>query len=341
MPDDDSDSDEVVPEAEAVLPRKTAARKTAPRSGGALAEPAEPAALHSTTAFVSFSERLLQLTLEANLAKVSDLFRDWDKNADRISRAEFTRALGTLQLGLDAAEIDDLFDGFDRDGSGAIDFREMRKELYRAKERREGREADAAATAKDDGSDGDSDEGNADNKSTRRRPTEHELLELNMGARSAAAATRSASSSSANLRRPHRRRRLAVDEAPPRPRTAAAAARPSSLSPPPGWEPAPTFGAGRPPALVRLALGLPASAADVSPEHRPWRPRSAAPLRASASAPVPAAATPRGRGPPWRPAAAACGRAAPPPATRGPPRRARRAAASSRTSAPRSSRRRV
>ena len=221
----------------------------------------------------------------------------------------------------------------------------MRKELYRAKERREGREADAAVAAKDDGSDGDSDEGNTDETkvSTRRRPTEHELLELNMGGKERG-------------RRHSKRLELLGEPAspasaagaspwtklPPRPRTAAAAARPSSLSPPPGWEPAPTFGAGRPPALVRLALGLPASAADVSPSTgrggRARPRRSAPPPRRP---PCRRRRRPRGRGPPWRPAAAACGRAAPPPATRGPPRRARRAAASSRTSAPLSSRRRV
>ena len=87
MPDDDSDSDEVS-EAEEVSAEEDGGEE----DGGEEAEPAEPAKPAEPAAPLSFSERL-QLTLEANLAKVSDLFRDWDKNADGlISRAEFTRA---------------------------------------------------------------------------------------------------------------------------------------------------------------------------------------------------------------------------------------------------------
>ena len=92
MPDDDSDSDEVS-EAEQVSAEEDGGEE----DGGEEAEPAEPAKPAEPAAPLSFSERL-QLTLEANLAKVSDLFRDWDKNADGlITRAEFTRALGTLR----------------------------------------------------------------------------------------------------------------------------------------------------------------------------------------------------------------------------------------------------
>ena len=63
---------------------------------------------------------------------------DWwlleDTNGDgKISRTEFRRAMEFLKLPSTDAEIDELFDKFDRDGSGSLNFKELQKENARLK----------------------------------------------------------------------------------------------------------------------------------------------------------------------------------------------------------------
>merc|ERR1719162_2674205 len=68
--------------------------------------------------------------LETNMAKVVDLFRQWDDSGDAlISPKEFNQAMKRLGLKLDAKEVATLFRQFDRDGSGGISYREMRRAL--------------------------------------------------------------------------------------------------------------------------------------------------------------------------------------------------------------------
>ena len=74
--------------------------------------------------------RKLAALLARNLARVIDIFRAWDTDEDgQLSKAEFSQGLASLQMGVGAADIDALFAHFDPDGSGALDFRELRSVL--------------------------------------------------------------------------------------------------------------------------------------------------------------------------------------------------------------------
>lgn len=56
----------------------------------------------------------------------------WDEDGDGlVSKPEFRRALPMLGLHATAEAIDGLFDTFDRDGGGQIDFRELNRHLRR------------------------------------------------------------------------------------------------------------------------------------------------------------------------------------------------------------------
>ena len=70
--------------------------------------------------------------------RVIDLFRDWDEDANGlIDKAEFFK--GIVALGVDAKrdEANELFDIFDIDGGGTIEYRELNKLLrQRAKPKR-------------------------------------------------------------------------------------------------------------------------------------------------------------------------------------------------------------
>ena len=59
-----------------------------------------------------------------------DLFREWDGDSTgTISREEFHRAMAVIQLDAPQTDIDALFDCWDPDGSGEIEFNEMYKQL--------------------------------------------------------------------------------------------------------------------------------------------------------------------------------------------------------------------
>ena len=72
--------------------------------------------------------RGLAATLRANHARVLDLFRALDADADgMVSRGELASTLGRLGLHASPNEVDALFDSIDADGSDRIDFRELQK----------------------------------------------------------------------------------------------------------------------------------------------------------------------------------------------------------------------
>lgn len=72
----------------------------------------------------------LRSILSVGFARVLDLFRDWDDDESQtISKSEFRRALPVLGLLVDKEVADSLFDTFDADGSGEIDYRELSKQL--------------------------------------------------------------------------------------------------------------------------------------------------------------------------------------------------------------------
>ena len=80
----------------------------------------------------------LVATLTMNQGRVMDLFRKWDEDGDgQVSRAEFVRAMAALKIEVTDDEVDAVWRIFDRDGSGSVDFREVQRELHRAKERPE------------------------------------------------------------------------------------------------------------------------------------------------------------------------------------------------------------
>jgi len=61
-----------------------------------------------------------------------DLFRDWDENQDGlISVQEFVKAMAPLGLEVTREEATELFDEFDPDGSGTIEFKELNALLRR------------------------------------------------------------------------------------------------------------------------------------------------------------------------------------------------------------------
>jgi len=79
-------------------------------------------------------ERPLGEQLKAALSKqairVLDLFRDWDTNGDgQVSKKEFRNAMPALGMDLPIDVVDALFDQYDLDGQGSIEFNELKKML--------------------------------------------------------------------------------------------------------------------------------------------------------------------------------------------------------------------
>ena len=72
----------------------------------------------------------IQEALSKQGARVMDLFREWDTDGDgEVSREEFRKAMPMLGLDVPRVAVDALFDSFDKDGGGSIDYKEMSKML--------------------------------------------------------------------------------------------------------------------------------------------------------------------------------------------------------------------
>ena len=68
--------------------------------------------------------------LSVNFGRVIDLFREWDDDENQqVSKLEFRRALPVLGLLVEKADADALFETFDVDGSGEIDYNELTSKL--------------------------------------------------------------------------------------------------------------------------------------------------------------------------------------------------------------------
>ena len=72
----------------------------------------------------------LRNVLSVNFKRVIELFRDWDDDGNQqVSKLEFRRALPVLGITISREDAEALFDEFDADGSGEIDYKELAKQL--------------------------------------------------------------------------------------------------------------------------------------------------------------------------------------------------------------------
>ena len=72
----------------------------------------------------------LRQALDDNLARVIDIFREWDEDASgTVSRREFRKALPMLGIRCKRDDADDLFDQLDDDGSEELEYSELNKHL--------------------------------------------------------------------------------------------------------------------------------------------------------------------------------------------------------------------
>ena len=77
----------------------------------------------------SVAEQLCD-ALSRAAVRVVDLFREWDDDGSgRISRAEFHKACGEMRFHAPAEDIDMLFDGWDPNGSGYLELKELQRLL--------------------------------------------------------------------------------------------------------------------------------------------------------------------------------------------------------------------
>ena len=89
----------------------------------------------------------LRDALVAQATRVIDLFQRWDVNGDgEITKEEFRKAIPELGLA-NGGFVDELFDSFDIDSSGAITFRELNRMLRRTKQGDDRRAARVKAAA--------------------------------------------------------------------------------------------------------------------------------------------------------------------------------------------------
>jgi len=76
----------------------------------------------------------LQQVLRDNFLRILDVFRMWDIDEDgTVSRKEFAEAIGALGYAAERTDIDAVFDHFDSDQSGMLDYHEMYAQLRAGK----------------------------------------------------------------------------------------------------------------------------------------------------------------------------------------------------------------
>ena len=78
-------------------------------------------------------EEQLALILKENSVKLIDLFREWDDNGDgALDKKELRASVAALGYDAPKKEVDAFFDSIDVDGSGFIEFHELKKALTKA-----------------------------------------------------------------------------------------------------------------------------------------------------------------------------------------------------------------
>ena len=98
----------------------------------AAADPQPSSKPNPFKASAAMMEERVKQCLASSLSRVTEFFATMDANGDgKVSRKEFSRgliALGVCPLSLRAA-VDAVFDSWDADSSGELDFREMHAKL--------------------------------------------------------------------------------------------------------------------------------------------------------------------------------------------------------------------
>ena len=100
----------------------------------------------ATIAQVSGIQGQLRSHLAKNHGKVLDLFRTWDVDGDgTVRKVEMRRAVASLGFEAPPSAVDALFDSFDRDHGGGIEYKELCRVLRREAETESRLRADAYA----------------------------------------------------------------------------------------------------------------------------------------------------------------------------------------------------
>jgi hypothetical protein len=111
------------------------------------ASPQASARLDATDALVTVQQHLRSVLVE-NHAKLLDQFKQWDTNGDgKVRKAELRKAVALLGIDVPSHEVDRLFESYDRDGGGAIEFQELQRAIWRPPEAAGATAEDAAAHA--------------------------------------------------------------------------------------------------------------------------------------------------------------------------------------------------
>jgi hypothetical protein len=107
-----------------------------PSMGDAAAyNPGAYQAAAATVTAVSGIQGQLRAHLASNHGKVLDLFRRWDVDGDgTVRKVEMRRAVASLGIEAPPSAIDALFDSFDRDAGGGIEYKELCRVLRREAE---------------------------------------------------------------------------------------------------------------------------------------------------------------------------------------------------------------
>ena len=67
---------------------------------------------------------------QANLTRMTDLFRQWDTDGNgTINKKEFCRAMNALGFAIPEAECNKVFETLDEDKSGSLEYKELNKML--------------------------------------------------------------------------------------------------------------------------------------------------------------------------------------------------------------------
>lgn len=107
-----------------------AGRETAALGPGSYPKFVPPRRTRDCAVVLTPAQQKMRKNIVDNLSRVIDLFRLWDRDGSgSVSPDEFTKALRKLGVRAHADDVDAIFDSFDIDGSGEIEFAELEEFL--------------------------------------------------------------------------------------------------------------------------------------------------------------------------------------------------------------------